>query len=93
MSLFRQNTTKIGEALENFYSKRSRYPDHLEPLVPNYLNKVPAGPNGDILDWDYRPADDRQSFQFGMRGQRTGGEDILPALPKFSPERPLSPAE
>lgn len=92
LALFRQNVVEIGNALHNYYLKERMYPLELSNLTPQYLKEIPLGPDGAIL-WDYRPNSDLQSFQFGVKGQRNGGEHVLPTLPTFGPQRTLSPQE
>ena len=75
---------KIVKGLESYFLKYNKYPDSLNELIPEYLDKIPKAKWGE--GWRYES--DSKSFwiETGYKDV-LGGEDYYPSLHYFHEEK------
>lgn len=72
--VLKQNLLGLRDAIDKFYSDRSRYPKDLQELVSlHYLRQVPLDPVTDRTDsWTLVPPPGQQGVVFDVRSSATG---------------------
>jgi general secretion pathway protein G len=77
LSVQRQNTATIRDAIDKFYGDQARYPESLQELVQaRYLRSVPVDPLTEAPNWIViAPQDPTQGAVFDVRSAQRSKEE------------------